>query len=187
MIQKAIGIVLRIKFCASRQFSSSKSPPSLSPVCYLQLKNYYTIMKQTIQLLFLFSASLLLCSCSDNATKSKEPREITQPEFADNGKTVDSLKKVYNCESINFENWGDKKTTDSCLTVCLVNSTKVPSNGNVDSTADQLKGVASSINKSLTKPQTYKSFYIIFVKKENVNGLETKTHSAGMEILSSQL
>jgi hypothetical protein len=144
-------------------------------------------MKKPIQLLFLFSASLYFYSCSDNGTKSKEPTEITQPKFAVNGKTVDSLQKFYNCESINFENWGDKKTTDSCLTVCLVNSTKVPSNGNVDSTADQLKGIASSIKKSLIKSQTYKSFYIIFVKKENVNGLETKTHSAGMEISSSQL
>jgi hypothetical protein len=114
-------------------------------------------MKQTIQLLFLFSASVYFFSCSANEANSKEPTEITQPEFADNGKTVDSLKKVYNCESINFENWGDKKTTDSCLTVCLVNSTKVPSNGNVDSTADQLKGIASSIKKSLIKSQTYKS------------------------------
>jgi len=144
-------------------------------------------MKKNIHFLFLFSASLYFCSCSDNGKSSKEPTEITQPEFADNGKTVDSLQKVYNCESINFENWGDKKTTDSCLTVCLVNSTKVPSGGNVDSTADQLKGIASSIKKSLAKSQTYKSFYIIFVKKENVNGLETKTHSAGMEISSSQL
>ena len=154
---------------------------------YLQLKKYHTIMKKTIQIFFHFSASLYLYSCSDNGSKSKQPREITQPEFVDNSKTVDSLKKVYNCESINFENWDDKKTTDSCLTVCLVNSTKVPSGGNVDSTADQLKGIASSINKSLAKTQTYKSFYIIFIKKENVNGLETKTHSAGMEISSSQL
>ena len=144
-------------------------------------------MKKTIHFLFLFSASLYFYSCSDNGTKSKEPTEITQQEFSDNGKTVDSLKKVYNCESINFENWGGKKTTDSCLTVCLVNSTKVPSGGNVDSTADQLKGIASSIKKSLTKSQTYKSFYIIFIKKDNENGLETKTHSAGMEISSSQL
>lgn len=144
-------------------------------------------MKQTIQFFFLFSAALYFCRCSANEANSKEATEITQPEIADNGKTIDSLKKVYNCESINFENWGDKKTTDSCLTVCLVNSTKVPSGGNVDSTADQLKGVASSINKSLIKSQTYKSFYIIFIKKDNVNGLETKTHSAGMEISSSQL
>ena len=144
-------------------------------------------MKKTIQLLFLFSASVYFYSCSANEANSIEPTEITQPEFADNGKTVDSLKKVYNCESINFENWGDKITTDSCLTVCLVNSTKVPSGVNVDSTADQLTGIASSIKKSLENSQTYKSFYIIFIKKDNVNGLETKTHSAGMEILSSQL
>lgn len=144
-------------------------------------------MKKTIQFFFLFSASLYFYSCSNNRTKSKEPTDLTQPEFADNGKTVDSLKNVYNCESINYENWGDKKITVSCLTVCLINSTKVPSGGDVDRTAGQLKGIASSIKKSLTKSQTYKSFYIIFIKKENVNGIETKNHSQGMEIQSSEL
>ena len=144
-------------------------------------------MKTAIQFLFLFSASLYFCSCSDNGKKSKEPTDLTQPDFADNGKTIDSLKNVYNCESINYENWGDKKITDSCLTVCLINSTEVPSGGDVDSTASQLKGIASSIKKSLTKSQTYKSFYIIFIKKENVNGIETKNHSQGMEIQSSEL
>lgn len=144
-------------------------------------------MKKTIQFFFLFSASLYFYSCSNNRTKSKEPTDLTQPEFADNGKTVDSLKNVYNCESINYENWGDKKITDSCLTVCLINCTKVPSGGDVDRTAGQLKGIASSIKKSLTKSQTYKSFYIIFIKKENVNGIETKNHSQGMEIQSSEL
>ena len=144
-------------------------------------------MKTIIQLLFLFSASLYFCNCSDNETKSKELTEITQPEFADNGKTVDSLKKVYNCESIDYENWGNKKTTDSCLTVCLINSTKVPSGNNVDESANQIKAIAFAIKKSLAKPQTYKSFYIIFVKKDNVNGQETKVHSAGLEITSAEL
>jgi len=144
-------------------------------------------MKTIIQLLFLFSASLYFCNCSDNETKSKELTEITQPEFADNGKTVDSLKKVYNCESIGYENWADKKTTDSCLTVCLINSNKVPSGSNIEGNVDELKGIASSIKKSLAKPQNYRSYYIIFVKKENVNGVEAKSHSAGMEIPSTEL
>ncbi len=140
-------------------------------------------MKTTIRLLFLFSASLYFCNCSNNGTKSKELTEITQPEFADNGKTIDSLKKVYNCESIDYENWDDKKITDSCLTVCLINSTQVPSGDYVD----QLKGIALTIKNSLKNPQAYKSFYIIFLKKENVNGMEAKSHSAGMEIPSAQL
>jgi hypothetical protein len=77
-------------------------------------------MKETIQLLFLFSDSLYFYSCSDNETKSKEPTEHSKPEFADNGRTIDSLKNVYNCESINYENCDDKKNTDSCLTVCFI-------------------------------------------------------------------
>ncbi len=94
---------------------------------------------------------------------------------------------MYNCESINYENWDDKETTDSCLTVCFINSTKVPSGNKLDENVNQFKAIALTINKSLAKPQTYKSFYIIFLKKDNVNGQETKVHSAGMEIASADL
>ncbi len=110
-----------------------------------------------------------------------------QPEFVDNGKTVDSLKKVYNCESIDYENWGDKKETDSCLTVCLINSSIVPLVDNADKQHLQLKEIASTIKKSLTKPQIYKSFYIIFIEKVKVGGEEFKVHSLGGEIRSKDL
>ncbi|MEI9943254.1 MAG: hypothetical protein WDN26_03460 [Chitinophagaceae bacterium] len=114
-------------------------------------------MKLTIGLLYLFSTSLYFYSCSNNDTKNKELTEIRQPEFADNGKTVDSLKKIYNCESIEYDNWTEKDATDSCLTVCLINSNKATSANNVDSSSNQLKGIALSIKKSLAKPQNYNS------------------------------
>ena len=123
---------------------------------YFQFKNTFS-HERNYSTSFSFSASLYFYSCSDNETKSKEPTEHSKPEFADNGRIIDSLKNVYNCESINYENWDDKKTTDSCLTVCLISITKVPSGSNVDSTTDQLKGIASTIKKSLIKSQTYKS------------------------------
>jgi hypothetical protein len=144
-------------------------------------------MKVTFRLFYLLPISLFLCNCAGNGTKNKELTEVRQPEFADNGKTIDSLKTVYNCETIDYENWSDKKATDSCLTVCLINSTKVPPGNNVDWNANQLKAIALAIKKSLAKPQTYKSFYIIFLEKDNVNGQETKVHSAGMEITSAEL
>ena len=137
-------------------------------------------MKKSIRA-YLLAISFFVCNCSNNET------EISQPEFLDNGKTIDSLKKVYNCESINYENWGDKKATDSCLTVCLINSSKVPTGSTVDSHVDQLEEIALAIKKALRKPQTYKTFYIIFVKKETINGIETKDHSGGMEIPSNHL
>ena len=142
-------------------------------------------MKLSFKLLYLLTASLCFYNCTSNNIKNKAMAEIKQPEFADNGKTIDSLKKVYNCESVDYENWGDKKATDSCLTVCLTNSSKVPTSKNVDENINQFKAIALAINKSLVKPQTYKSFYIIFVKKDNVNGEES--HSAGMEIASAEL
>ena len=144
-------------------------------------------MKLTFRLFYLLTILLCFYNCTSNDTKNKGLAEIEQPEFADNGKAIDSLKKVYNCESVDYENWGDKKATDSCLTVCLINSSKVPTGNNIDENVNQFKSIALTINKSLAKPQTYKSFYIIFVKKEKVNGQETKVHSAGMEIASAEL
>lgn len=152
-----------------------------------QLKQHPYIMKVTFRLFYLLTISICLCNCSSNNTKNKELASAIRPDFLDNGRTVDSLKKVFNCESIEYDNWGFKKVTDSCLTVCLINSTKVPSGTNADSSADQLKGIALSIKKSLKEPQTYKLFYIIFIKKENVFGQETKTHSQGMEIAGTEL
>ncbi len=144
-------------------------------------------MKLTFRLLYLLTLSLCFYNCTSNDRKSRELAEVNQPKFTDNGKAIDSLKKVYNCESINYENWGDKKTTDSCLTVCLINSTKVPSGNNVDGNVNQFKAIALTIKQALAKPQAYKSIYIIFVKNDNVNGLESKVHSAGMEIASAEL
>lgn len=144
-------------------------------------------MKLTFSVFNLLTILLCFCNCKSNDTKNKGLAEIKQPEFTDNGKTIDSLKKVYNCESVDYENWGNKKATDSCLTVCLINSSKVPTGNNIDENVNQFKSIALTINKSLAKPQAYKSFYIIFLKKENVNGQETKVHSAGMEIASAEL
>jgi len=153
----------------------------------VQINQQTNIMKLTLRLFYLLTLSLCIISCTSNGTKSKASAEVKQPEFADNGKAIDSLKKVYNCESIDYENWGDKKPADSCLTVCLINSTKVPSGKNVDENANEFKAIASTIHKALAKPQAYKSFYIIFVEKDKVNGQEFKVHSAGMEIASSEL
>lgn len=144
-------------------------------------------MNLSFRLFYLFAFSLCLCNCTSNDTKNKAFVEANRPEFADDGTTIDSLKKVYNCESIDYENWGDKTSSDSCLTICLINSTKVPSSDNVDEIANQFKQIALAINKSLAKPQTYKSFYIIFVKKDNINGQEIKVHSAGTEIATVDL
>jgi hypothetical protein len=139
------------------------------------------------KLFYFFTISLFFCSCASNNTKNKDSEEMVQPAFADNGKAIDSLKQVYNCESINYEHWENKKATDSCLTVCLINSAKVPARDNADDSANQLKAIASAIKKSLAKPDNYKSFYIIFVKKDSALGQEIKVHSDGMEIKSAEL
>ena len=144
-------------------------------------------MKQTFRLFSLLTISLCIFSCSNSDTKGKEIVASGQPKFVDNGKTIDSLIKTYNCESVEYDNWKDNDATDSCLTVCLINSSKVPKSSDPENDANELKGIASSIKNSLAKPQTYNSFYIIFVKKENMNGEIIKVHSAGMEIPSSAL
>jgi len=110
-----------------------------------------------------------------------------QPAFNDNGKTMDILKKVYNCEAIEYENWTEDDATDSCLTVCLVNSDKVPSKSNLEELVNQLKHIALSVKSALVTPEDYNSFYIIFVKKEIVFGNITRSHSAGGVIPGAEL
>lgn len=63
----------------------------------------------------------------------------------------------------------------------LLNSTKVRSEN-----ANQIESITLTIKKTLTKLQNYKSFYIIFIKKENINRQENKVHSADMEISTTQ-
>ena len=145
-------------------------------------------MKLIFRPFFTLAISLCFYSCANNSdTKSKEVVVTREPEFVDNGKTVDSLIKVYNCEGVEYDNWKDNDATDSCLTVCLINSNKVPTTSNVDEEGEQLKAIVLSIKKSLANPKNYSSYYIIFVKKDNTNCISTKTHSAGMEIQSSAL
>ena len=144
-------------------------------------------MRVKSNIIYLLTISICLCKCSDKETISKEFRGVRQPLFNDLGKAIESLKNVYNCESVDFENWEDNNETDSCLTVRLINSTKVPLLADIDEPVNELETIASSKKKALAKPQAYKSFYIIFIKKEFVNGEEIQVHSAGMEVASAAL
>ena len=109
------------------------------------------------------------------------------PAYKDNGKTIDSLKKAFACDSIVYENWGLNTASDQCLTVCLVNSTNVPLLNNPDSNLLVFKNIAASIQQALAKPQDYKKYSIIFVNKMMVNGEEVKVHSAGMDLPATAL
>ena len=92
-------------------------------MCYLKIN--LTFMKSFFRIFYMLTISLCFCNCSNHDTKSNEVVAARQPDFVDNGKAVDSLKKVYSCESIEYDNWKDNDASDSCLTVCLINSNKV--------------------------------------------------------------
>ena len=144
-------------------------------------------MKIIFKLFYLLIISICFCNCSSNNAKNNVLAEANKPGFSDDGKTVDSLKKVYNCEGVTYDNWGDKKPKDSCLTVGFINSTHVPTMDNIDTTVTQIKAIASAINKSLENPQNYKSFNIVFIKRDTVMGQKIDVHSAGMEIPRTDL
>jgi hypothetical protein len=109
-----------------------------------------------------------------------------QPAFLDKGKTVDSIQKAYTCESIEYENWEENDATDSCLTVCFINSTKAPAEDAGDS-INPFKGIATAIKKSLAKPERYSSYNIVFIKKEVAKGVTTKNLTSGMKIPVTEL
>lgn len=142
-------------------------------------------MKQNLWYGFIVTILWLGSSCSQLI--HNDQIVLPPPELNDKGKTIDSLKKTYDCENVDFENWNNKSASDSCLTVCLKNSTRVPSDPNGVKMIAQLKGIAAAVRKSLVSPEKYRSIYILFVKKEKQNGMDVQVHSAGMEIPSAQL
>ena len=103
------------------------------------------------------------------------------PNFRDNGSIIDSLKAVYNFEGVEYENWEDDDATDSSLTVSFINSKKLPAK-DVDTNVDEFKAIASSIHKSLVDTGKYKSYYIIFVKRDTISNVANNSHTAGIDV-----
>lgn len=148
-------------------------------------------MRNVIKLTFILVVTI--CSYSFSSKNSTQLNNLhlnntdttsRPPEFKDDGKTVASLMKAYNCEAIEYENWGDDDATDSSLTICLINSNKVPTGDQSDS---QLKDIALQIKKAVKHPEMYRSYYIIFVKRENHSGTIFSSHTTGSNILSKEL
>ena len=141
-------------------------------------------MKNKIYLLFIFFTATLV---SAPQTNIKAQKKSNSTFFTDNGKTIDSLKNAFNCETIEYENSADKKNVDSCLTVYLINSTNILSENDFNKNAQHLKNVAQAIIHLLTKPYEYKTIYVFFVKKFNQNGSEKTIHTAGLEMSTKGL
>ena len=140
-------------------------------------------MRNLFTMLSAVTLSLTLCFCtSDNKPKSKGTNtSALTPQFRDNGKTIDSLKSVYNFEGIEYENWEDDDATDSSLTVSFINSKKLPSK-DIDEGVKEFKAIASSIHKSIVDTSKYNSYYIIFVKKDTIGNMVNGSHTAGMDV-----
>jgi hypothetical protein len=141
-------------------------------------------MKNTIYLAYIFFTASLLSTPLTNIKAQKKSNSTT---FTDNGKTIDSLKIAYNCETIEYENSADKKNVDSCLTVYLINSTNVLSENDFNKNAQHLKNVAVAIMHVLTKPYDYRTIYVFFVNKFNQNGSEKTIHTASLEMSTKGL
>ena len=141
------------------------------------------MMRNLFTIFFTIVLSLSLSSCtSDNKSKSKETNTSTlTPQFRDNGKTIDSLKSVFNFEGVEYENWEDDDATDSSLTVSFINSRKLPSK-DIEANVNEFKAIASSIHRSIVDTSKYKSYYIIFVKRDTIGNVVNGSHTAGMDV-----
>lgn len=154
---------------------------------YTQKISLFPMFFYRFRLFFFLVISICFYDCSNHTTKSNEWAMNKPPQFLDNNKTSDSLNVAYSCEGIEYENWAEEDAKDSCLTVSLINSNKIPS-GNIDTVGEQFRRIALSIQKSLVKPQAYRSYNIIFVKKiTEPDGSIIKVHSSGMEISNRNL
>lgn len=142
-------------------------------------------MKRAIHFFFILFTAVLM---STPVTDINAQKKSNSPRFTDNGKTIDSLKTVYNCESIEYENSADKKAVDSCLTVYLINSTHVfSSESDFSKNPHHLKNVAVAIMHVLTKPDDYKTIYVFLVNKFSHNGREKMIRTAGLEMSTTGL
>lgn len=104
-----------------------------------------------------------------------------KPKFSDNEKVIDSIKNTYQAQVIEFENWEADDATDSTLTVCIVNSKKMPSK-DPEIASKEFNSIASVIRNSLLDNTSYKSYYIIFVKTDTAGLMQTRSHTAGAEV-----
>lgn len=136
-------------------------------------------MKLTTLLTFLSILCISKISCTSNTEKNQTVAVVAAPSYKDNGKTIDSLIKIYNCQAVEYDNWKVDGNIYSCLNIGLLNSTKVPNNPNPDSAAVEFTGIARAIKNALVNPEKYKSYYIIFVATD---GMFMKSHASGMEV-----
>lgn len=100
-----------------------------------------------------------------------------KPAFYDKGAVIDSLIKRYSCERIEFTNWDDSECEDSCLTVCLINSTKIPNTAEYG--YNVLTSIAFSIKSALSVPDSYLQYNVIFITEKMVLGFKTQAHTFG--------
>lgn len=109
------------------------------------------------------------------------------PEYRDNGKTLDSLKKIFGFKNVEYHKWGDDDKSDSCLTLQFINSDHLPKPEDPDLYALKFDQIAQSIKGSLKHPEKYNSYKIVFVQKEDMLGMPIKIHSGGAKVKSSDL
>jgi hypothetical protein len=136
------------------------------------------------------SLSFSDCTSSSMAHSGASTASSLSPQFRDNGRTMDSLKGVYQFEKVEYENWEEDDGTDSTLTVLFINSEKPPARGaegDVDVFAGDFKKVASSIHRVLLHPNRYRSYYIIFVKREKLGATLRDSHRAGLNVRVTDL
>lgn len=145
-------------------------------------------MRHLTKISFMITSFLTLASCggTDNNTTKNAEKPSMSFQFMDNGKAMDSLKNVYNVEMVEYENWEDDDASDSSFTVSFINSKKLPQ-GDVDANVNEFNTIAASIRNSLVKPDQYKSYYIIFVERDTVNGIIHSNHRAGMDVAANGL
>jgi hypothetical protein len=132
-----------------------------------------------IKCLFLLTIVVLTASTLNHVSSQQNNLTSKPPAFKDGGKTIERLKTVYKCRSIEFENWEEDDASDFTLTVCLINSKKVPTgHGN----EKELETIARQIKNAVRYPEKYRSYYIIFVKRETHFGITSSSHTAGADI-----
>lgn len=135
----------------------------------------------TLMAFVVTSMSLSYCGFKSKRVEAHSRSPGMLPLFKDDGKTIDSLRHVYSFKEVEYENWEDDDAVDSSLTVCFINSEKLPAE-DIEASVAEFNGIASSIRNAIAEPDEYKSYYIIFVKRDGDYLTTISSHRAGMDV-----
>lgn len=139
---------------------------------------------KNLQPIILIAIIFSMISCNQ---KQHKKQDSIKDKFVDNGRLLDSISAVFNCEEITLDKWEGTDVTDSTFSISIINAKKIPSTINVDSSVSIFKKLAKSIKQASKYQTRYNSYQIIFAVTDTIYGRVNQIRKSGMTVSNDLL